>query len=87
MDYQQAKREAPEHLAGLQRLLDESNSAKQAVFPYEMVARAFPSRDPHPDSFDYNFVEDEDLKAWAKKKGWEAEQISRDKVRFTKISK
>ncbi|MDD9858515.1 MAG: hypothetical protein OXU96_10815 [Gammaproteobacteria bacterium] len=86
MDYQRAKREAPKHFAVLERHLDESSSAKQVDFPYEMVARAFPSYDSRPESFDYNFVEHEELMPWAKKKGWDVEQISRDKVRFTKIS-
>jgi len=87
MDYQQAKREAPEHLAVLERLLDESGSAEEVVFPYEMVARAFPSSQGHSAYFEYNVIANEELTPWAKKKGWDVEQIPHDKVRFTKISK
>ncbi|MDD9811957.1 MAG: hypothetical protein OXU71_09635 [Gammaproteobacteria bacterium] len=86
MDYQQAKSEAPKHLAVLERHLGESGSAEEIYFSYEIIACAFPSPTPHPDSFDYNFVEHKELTPWAKKKGWDVEQISRDEVRFTKIS-
>jgi len=87
MDYQQAKREAPEHLAVLGRHLDESSSAEQVDFPYKMIARAFPSSQGYSRYLDYNVIAREELTPWAKKKGWDVEQISRDKVRFTKISK
>jgi len=87
MDYQQAKREAPEHLAALEKCLDEHGSAEEVSFPYEVVARAFPSSQGHSASFEYNVVAHEELTPWAKKKGWNVEQISRETVRFTKISK
>lgn len=86
MNYQQAKREAPEYLAALEKCLDDHSSAKQIDFSYETVARAFPSSQGHSRYFEYNVIEHEELTPWAKQKGWDVEQI-RDKVRFTKIAK
>lgn len=48
-----------------------AQDADDLVVPYEDVARAFPDRNPHPDSFDIPLIDGPQLRAWAEGKDWQ----------------
>lgn len=43
------------------------------VTHYKNVALAFPSRTPHPSTFDYPRIDKSALRAWASARGWEVQ--------------
>lgn len=71
----------------------EQHGGTDLVAKHYDVAFAFPSRNPHPDSFDFPRIDDATLVEWAKSKGWKvqlAHEMTTEKdkgtppVRFTK---
>jgi hypothetical protein len=53
----------------------ESHGGNDVVIPYSDIARLFPSSNPHPDSFDYNAIDQEQLKCWASENGFEVSTV------------
>lgn len=67
----------------LQEKLDQHDGT-DLVSMYSDVAFAFPSRDPHPYSFDLPKIDDVALLKWAKSKGWKvqlAHELTAEKKR------
>jgi hypothetical protein len=71
----------------------EQHGGNDLVANYSDVAFAFPSKNPHPYSFDYPRIDDKTLLEWAESKGWKvqlAQEMATEKdkgappVRFTK---
>jgi hypothetical protein len=65
------------------------------IIPQSQVARAFPSSDPHPRTFDHPMIDEVALKKWASERGWRVdmapESVPQDSdslppVRFRKQS-
>lgn len=71
----------------------EQHGGEDVFTEYSNVAYAFPSREPHLDSFDFPMIDEKGLFQWAKSKGYEV-QLAHDKaadedkhsppIRFTK---
>lgn len=53
----------------IEMILKDGESSDYLI-PYEMIALAFPSSTPHPETFEHNCIDVSSLKAWAKKHGW-----------------
>lgn len=49
----------------------EHQESDDVITHYESVARAFPSTEPNPYSFDILRIDYNSLKPWAKKRGWD----------------
>ena len=74
--YEKWTKEAQKWRDELGRKLEEY-SGSDVVVPYENVALAFPSNDPHPYSFDYPLINQHGLKQWAESKGYSV-QLTKD---------
>lgn len=57
--------------AALERKLKKASS-NQLEVPYEQVARAFPSQNPDPETFDFSLIDDMTFIPWAEVRGWRA---------------
>ena len=69
--YDDSTPEASQWQAALEKKLKQEKS-NQLQVPYGDVARAFPSQNPHPRTFDYNIIDDMTFIPWAKVRGWKA---------------
>lgn len=63
------KAEAPSWIATLERALID-RKADDVLIPYEHVAFAFPSSDPHPYTFEYPIIDSHAITVWAEDNGW-----------------
>ena len=68
----------------LERELAEARSSKLTV-PYDQVARAFPSQSPHPDTFEFNLIDDMTFTQWAEARGWKAIPIQESSAGETSL--
>ncbi|MGI1678679.1 MAG: hypothetical protein K6L75_08115 [Cellvibrionaceae bacterium] len=75
----------------LSKALKEHGS-DDVTISYQDVAKAFPSEDPHPDSFDHKLIDENQFLAWAKENLWEVKKLPEEAenknsppIRFTKI--
>ncbi len=48
-----------------------NHEGEDLVTYYKNVALAFPSRSPHPSTFEYPMIDESSLKTWAHEHGWE----------------
>ena len=69
--YDDSMPEAPQWQAALEKKLEQEKS-NQLTVPYGQVARAFPSQNPHPRTFDFNIINDMTFIPWAEVRGWKA---------------
>jgi hypothetical protein len=54
-----------------------AHGGSDLVVPYSQVARAFPSREPNPKSFQIPLIDPKELQQWAELKGWHV-QLTHD---------
>ena len=66
--------QAPARIAVLEQMLN-SIQGVEVVIDYTAVALAFPSQEPHPNTFDYPIIKHEDLVPWAASRGWSVKPI------------
>lgn len=79
--YDKWEKDALQWRTELERKLTEHGGADVVTY-YKLVALAFPSRTPHPSTFDYPMVDESSLRAWASALGLKvqmAPEISSEK--------
>lgn len=67
--YDEWEKDSPRWRTELEKKLAEHSGA-DVVTHYRAVALAFPSRTPHPSTFDYPRIDESVLQAWAAAHGW-----------------
>ncbi|WP_156962456.1 hypothetical protein [Salinisphaera hydrothermalis] len=65
-----ASSESDEYKGTLERELGVTDKVDLTV-PYSEVAKAFPSEDPHPRTFEHSIIAEKELRTWADARGWE----------------
>lgn len=63
--------EAIQWQEALERKLKKASVNKLEV-PYGQVARAFPSQNPDPETFDFSLIDDMTFIPWVEVRGWRA---------------
>jgi hypothetical protein len=66
------EKDAPQRQAELEKELTKRGE-KDVVTHYMTVALAFPTRTPHPSTFDYPRINESLLRAWASDRGWKVQ--------------
>jgi len=70
--YDEWEKDAPRWQTELENKLNE-HGGTDVVTHYKSVALAFPSRTPHPSTFDYPSIDESSLLAWASDRGWKVQ--------------
>ena len=61
--------QSDEYKSALVRKLGATDKIDLTV-AYSDVAKAFPSENPHPRTFEHSIIAEQDLKMWAAENGW-----------------
>ena len=67
--YDEWEKDSPRWQTELEKKLTE-HGGTDVVINYNAVAFAFPSRTPHPSTFDYPRIDESALRVWASTRGW-----------------
>jgi hypothetical protein len=73
--YGEWKKDSPKWQIELEKKLTE-HGGTDVVTHYKVVAVAFPSRTPHPSTFDQPKIDESALRAWSSARGWEVQTAS-----------